>query len=84
MVARRDEGFGLSEALVAAVLGAVVVSAVVMFVVQQSGQAAAHPDRADLQQRARAAIDILFGELGSAVAGIHKPQPAPGSHASGI
>ena len=29
-------------------------------------------------------FDQLVGELGSAVAGIHKPQPAPGSHASGI
>lgn len=61
-----ETGFALAEALVAAVLGLLVVGAALGWLVRQSTQAESHPDRADLQQRARAAGDILSRELGLA------------------
>jgi hypothetical protein len=61
-----DRGFALTEALIAAGLGAVVIGAALTFLVKQADMASAHPDRADLQQRARAAAEILRLEIASA------------------
>lgn len=66
MGAQRDQGFALTEALVAAVLGAVILTAALSMLARHSRYADAHPDRADLQQRLRAAVDILTRELATA------------------
>ena len=67
-----DSGFALTEALVAAALGAAVIAAAMAFLVQHADIAAAHPDKADLQQRARAAADILRREIASAGAWVDR------------
>lgn len=63
---RTDHGFTLIELLLTIALAMVVFGAVVSFLLVQLPMAQAHPDRADLQQRARAAADILSADLATA------------------
>lgn len=63
---RHDAGFTLVELLVASALALVVAAAVFAFIASHVTMAYAQPDAVDVQQRARAAADVLAGDLATA------------------
>lgn len=62
----RDDGFTLVEVLLASVLMLMVAAVVVAYFASQTALAQAQPDAADVQQRARAAADVLARDLATA------------------
>jgi hypothetical protein len=67
----------LVEVLVALALTALVISGVVMLVLHTTRLVQAHPDRLELHQRARVALDLITRDLRSAGAGVDRG-PATG------
>ncbi len=62
----------LAEALVALALMALILTGVVTLVLQTTRLVQAHPDRLELHQRARVALDLITRDLRSAGAGVDR------------
>jgi hypothetical protein len=78
---RAEHGHTLVEALVALGLMLLVMSGVVSLVFQTTRLVRAHPDRFELHQRARVALDLISRDLRSAGSGVYLgPATGPLTH----
>lgn len=66
MIANRDSGFSLVEMVIAAAMVLSVAAVTFAFISSHTWIAQSQPEAADVQQRARAAADLLANELANA------------------